>query len=232
MDDVRARVGDGQITNPVSLDSPPYPDARFALVGPNAYQVNTQYIMGATDQGATLPFVSYSVLKNARMGCRCDIFASHAWGEGIYEFANYLLASWTEGSIGAYVCFLSNPQNLDMASLISTPNTSPFFRVLAARPRSVVMVSNSNAVIHSRLWCCYEAHAAMRFELNVTVAGEPLWLIAAEGREAARKLFDEAASVQGAAEHLRDTLQELIQSASDPFILRRRSMLSRTCSKA
>ena len=210
MSDVRDLANNGQITNLAPADSP-YADDKFSSVGPNAYQITDQYIKPVTGRIAYLPYVSYALLKNYRIGCRCDIFASHAWGEGIYEFVECLLAAWTAGSVGAYVCFLSNPQNLDITTLIQTPQASPFYRILEARPRSVVMVANSNAVIHGRLWCCYEAFAAMRFGLDVTIAGDPTWLITAEVRETARAIFAEAASAQERAEDLLSAAQALLQ---------------------
>ena len=53
---------------------------------------------------------------------------------------------------GAYICFLSNPQNLDIGTLVgSGVEASPFYRVLASTPTpKVVMLANRNCAIHSR----------------------------------------------------------------------------------
>ena len=62
-------------------------------------------------------------------------------------------SSWPSGARGAYVCFLSNPQNLDIGSLIARPRESPF--ALALRSSSMVLVlPNSKVSIHSRQSAC------------------------------------------------------------------------------
>ena len=59
-------------------------------------------------------------------------------------------SSWPSGARGAYVCFLSNPQNLDIGSLIARPRESPF--ALALRSSSMVLVlPNSKVSIHNGL---------------------------------------------------------------------------------
>ena len=58
---------------------------------------------------------------------------------------------------GAYICCLSNPQNLDIGALVgSGVESSPFFRVLDAEPR-MIMLANSNTEIHKRKWCVLKA---------------------------------------------------------------------------
>jgi hypothetical protein len=93
---------------------------------------------------------------------RCDVFYSHAWNEGVYELARNVLASWPDECKGAYICCLSNPQNLDISAVLNHPDGSPFERVLGAepRPRAMIMLANRNTPIHTRLWCVLEAHVA------------------------------------------------------------------------
>ena len=80
-----------------------------------------------------------------------DVFVTHCWAEGIYEFIDRVDGAWPRGARGAYVCFLSNPQNLDIASLIARPIESPF--ALALRSSSIVLVLPNNKVsIYTRLW--------------------------------------------------------------------------------
>ena len=96
------------------------------------------------------------MLRNlATGGLRCDLFFSHAWDEGVYELCRNALASWPDGCEGAYLCCLSNPQNLDIGALLgSDPKFSPFYRVLSADPKpdALIMLANRNTPIHSRLW--------------------------------------------------------------------------------
>ena len=55
---------------------------------------------------------------------------------------------------GAYICCLSNPQNLDIGKLLGTEiANSPFNRILASgKVTDFVMLGNVNTPIHSRLW--------------------------------------------------------------------------------
>jgi hypothetical protein len=55
---------------------------------------------------------------------------------------------------GAYICCLSNPQNLDIGKLLGTDiANSPFNRILASgKVTDFVMLGNVNTPIHSRLW--------------------------------------------------------------------------------
>ena len=77
----------------------------------------------------------------------------------MFEFCRLLFQQWleTEGT-SAYICFLSNPQNLDIASFLATVETSPFYVALQNMPSSgqMIMVATSNSCLHSRLWCVFE----------------------------------------------------------------------------
>ena len=80
--------------------------------------------------------------------------------------------------------------------LAATPRMSPFYRVLEAKPFLMVMTANSNAPIHSRLWCCLEAFCALDFEVEVTLAGDPLWLVRMEDRDRAQHAITRAAEAE------------------------------------
>jgi len=172
-----------------------YPQQKFDRLGPNAYQVCEQMIKPHTGEAArVLPFCSYSLQKNPEMGLRCLLFVSHAWAEGIFELNKVLGGkAWPPFCEGAYICFLANPQNLDISSLVSCPQASPFYKVLSCKPRAMLMAANSNLPIHSRLWCCLEAFCAIEFEVRVYIVGNPLWLVKREERERARIALADAA---------------------------------------
>ena len=102
-------------------------------------------------------------------GLPCDVFITHAWAEGIYEFVDRVVQSWPRGGRAAYVCFLSNPQNMDIADLISTPEESPFAKALDSC-RHVLAVPNRRCSIYSRLWCVYEAFLAYSWNKPITNA--------------------------------------------------------------
>jgi len=60
-----------------------------------------------------------------------------------------------------YICFLANPQNLDISDLLDVPlEQSPFARALSTASHMLV-IPNCSISIYTRLWCCYEAYAAV-----------------------------------------------------------------------
>merc|ERR1719401_1843238 len=59
-------------------------------------------------------------------GLPCDLFITHCWREGVFELVSKVLHSWPLGARGAYCCVLSNPQCLDIESLLEDPRKSPF----------------------------------------------------------------------------------------------------------
>jgi hypothetical protein len=194
---VRSSVQNGSIVNLTPENAPFYSAEKFETVGPNAYQVCNQRIKPLTDASAmVLPLCSYALQQNPAAGQECNLFLSHAWSEGVFELAHTLETAWREEYVGAYVCFLANPQNLDISVLVSTPETSPFYRLLNARPRSMTMAANSNDPIHSRLWCCLEAFCSVEFGIPVEIAGDPMWLVRSDQRESARTAVRVAVSAQ------------------------------------
>ena len=118
------------------------------------YQVTNGLIKPLTENHSQLPGLSYAVLRNfERGGLRCVLFFSHAWAEGVYEFIRNALMAWPDelrgDDCGAYICFLANPQNLDISKLVgSGVKASPFYRVLASQPPPrVIMVRATSATI-------------------------------------------------------------------------------------
>ena len=135
------------------------------IVGPSVYTVTDQFIKPVSERAGKM---SWALLKNPE-GLRCDVFVTHCWAEGIYEFLDRVEHSWPWGACAAYVCFLSNPQHLDIASLISSPSNSPF--AMALRSASDVLVLPNHAVsIYTRLWCVYEAFLAYSLQKSIRTA--------------------------------------------------------------
>ena len=156
-DRVRAAMECGELTNSTPAFLPQYPQEIFddPRRGPNMHQVNTMFIKPYTARAEhRLPGASYAVLENLDAGGKlCELFISHAWDEPVFEFVEHALREWPDDCDGAYVCFVSNPQNLDITDLLSHPDGSPFERVLgfATRPKAVIMLANSRMPIHKRL---------------------------------------------------------------------------------
>eukprot|EP00929_Paragymnodinium_shiwhaense_P101242 TRINITY_DN64188_c0_g1_i1.p1 TRINITY_DN64188_c0_g1~~TRINITY_DN64188_c0_g1_i1.p1 ORF type:complete len:630 (-),score=121.51 TRINITY_DN64188_c0_g1_i1:19-1908(-) len=128
-------------------------------IGPNAYTVVQQYIKRVTRKAGGM---SWALMRH-NQGLDCDLFVTHAWCEGIFEFIEKVLASWPWGARHAWVCFLANPQNLDIGQLISVPSKSPFSLALR-QSEYMLVIPNSSVSIYSRIWCCYEAYLALEGE--------------------------------------------------------------------
>ena len=136
--------------------------------GPTAYTVNEQLIKPVT---AAAGNVSWALMKYPA-GLLCEVFVTHAWAEGIFDFVDKVAHSWPRGAVGAYVCFLSNPQNQDIASLIQNPRESPFANALH-RSSSVLAMPNRAVSIYTRVWCVYEAFLASSWDKPIRIATRP-----------------------------------------------------------
>ena len=117
-------------------------------IGPSVYTVTDQFIKPVTANAGNM---SWALLKNPG-GLQCDAFVTHCWAEGIYEFIDRVEHAWPKRAQGVYVCFLSNPQNLDISSLIARPADSPF-AVALRYSSSLLVVPNHRVSIYTRLWC-------------------------------------------------------------------------------
>ena len=118
-------------------------DTRY---GPSIYTVNKQHIMPVTERFGK---VSWALLQHPD-GLDCDLFISHAWQEGVFEFLAKVLHSWPADARHAWCCMLANPQNLDIGSLLQSPISSPFALALKASTY-VLVVPNHRCSIYTRL---------------------------------------------------------------------------------
>ena len=100
--EVKTALGCGQIR--------PEPDVSEAY-GPSIYTVTDQYIKPVTRQAGKM---SWALMRNPD-GLECDLFISHAWQEGVFEFLSKVRRSWPRGVKTAWCCMLANPQNLDIS---------------------------------------------------------------------------------------------------------------------
>eukprot|EP00928_Gymnodinium_smaydae_P061701 TRINITY_DN4572_c0_g2_i1.p1 TRINITY_DN4572_c0_g2~~TRINITY_DN4572_c0_g2_i1.p1 ORF type:complete len:754 (-),score=39.97 TRINITY_DN4572_c0_g2_i1:449-2710(-) len=148
---VEEEVKAGRIV-PTELD--PF-DPKDHFIGPTMYTVNDQYIKPVTAEAGDM---SWALMLHPE-GLQCDIFITHGWKEGIYELVDSVISSWPRGMKAAYCCVLSNPQNLDISSLIGSPEDSPF-AVNLRSARCVLAVPNHTESIYARLWCSFEAYYA------------------------------------------------------------------------
>ncbi|CAK0795348.1 unnamed protein product, partial [Prorocentrum cordatum] len=144
-------------------------DPRDDVIGPCVYTVTDQYIKPVT---ASAGNPSWALMLHPD-GLACDLFITHSWKEGIYELIDKVIYSWPAGKRNAYICFLSNPQNLDIAHLVSSPRESPFAHALRSAT-DMMVVSNRRESIYSRVWCTYEAHLAYTLDKRIFCATSPV----------------------------------------------------------
>ncbi len=182
----------GEIRNDEVPGVEPYPHELFEdpSIGPTMHQVCAGLIKPWTERAHDfLPGASWALHKNHRRPLRCALYVSHAWHEGVFEFVDHVLRKWPDECEGAYICCLSNPQNLDISRLLGDRlEDSPFYRVLhagtaIAKPDRMLLVANSAVAIHTRAWCCLEALYAHEARIDIEIAGEPLHLLMGEARE-------------------------------------------------
>ena len=169
-----------------------YDESKFRSpsIGPNMYQVNEQVITPLTaDTSLLLPGVSWALSSSPPLA-RVTHYVTHAWAEGVFEFRQFLMQAWPYhvGNASAYICFLSNPQNLDIQAMLSSIETSPFYVALRNMPANggMIMIATENIPIHTRLWCVFEAHMAMRHGIPITLVGVPANLATDRSAVAAR----------------------------------------------
>ena len=115
--------------------------------GPSIYTVNEQYIKPVTHHAGKM---SWALMRHPE-GLECDVFVSHAWQEGVFEFLTKVRHSWPRGLQTAWCCMLANPQNLDISSFLQSPETSPFAVALRAAEVTLV-VPNRHQSVYTRLW--------------------------------------------------------------------------------
>ena len=138
--------------------------------GPSIYTVNEQYIKPVTMKAGK---ISWALMRNPN-GLVCDLFISHAWQEGVFEFLSKVRHSWPVGVRTAWCCMLANPQNLNISSFLQSPSTSPF--AVALRASDVMLVvPNRHQSVYTRLWCAYEAYLAQEEGKTILIAKSSNW---------------------------------------------------------
>lgn len=106
---------------------------------------------------------------------KCHAFMAN-FPPGVFDLEENLMKSWPQSCSTAYFCCLSNPQNQPqlIRHLLLTLEASPFYQVLKAEPKQMLLLSNLNTPIHSRLWCVFEAHCAYEMDIQAGV-GKDEW---------------------------------------------------------
>eukprot|EP00928_Gymnodinium_smaydae_P097381 TRINITY_DN8814_c1_g2_i1.p1 TRINITY_DN8814_c1_g2~~TRINITY_DN8814_c1_g2_i1.p1 ORF type:complete len:660 (+),score=32.44 TRINITY_DN8814_c1_g2_i1:53-2032(+) len=136
--------------------------------GPNAYTVVDQHIKPITQRAGNM---SWALMLHPQ-GLKCDLFVTHCWSEGLFEMLDKVIHSWPWTQRHAYICFLSNPQNLDIAGFISEPLRSPFAYALQSASH-MLAVPNHTGSIYCRMWCGFEAYVAYTWEKTIFIASRP-----------------------------------------------------------
>jgi len=183
--DLGEAVRRGQVLNTciVGDTTHDYTDELFERDGPTMRQTNAMFIRPRTNETASiLPFASYALQCNDEAGLECELFVSHCWDQGVFDFVTTLLSVWPHRCAGAFISSLSCPQNLGMNEILGDPYDSPFFKVLMSQPRLMIMVATEMTAIHERLWCSFEAYSAHFLGVPIEIAGNPVYLVPREHR--------------------------------------------------
>lgn len=155
-EEVRKALKNGTIK-----EDPDFPDKDFhnPKVGPNMYNVNRDLIKPMTAMAGGM---SWALMREPD-GRRCDVFASHSWKEGVFEFTRKVRQVWPADATNMYVCFLANPQNGDINLLLKGRSLKevPFAKALRTASY-VVLVPNKTCSIYTRLWCVFELYLALK----------------------------------------------------------------------
>mmetsp|Transcript_87063 Transcript_87063/g.244170 ORF Transcript_87063/g.244170 Transcript_87063/m.244170 type:complete len:601 (-) Transcript_87063:53-1855(-) len=145
-------------------------------IGPNMYRVNTEYIKPVTREAGGM---SWALMRHPEGKGPCDIFATHAWFEGVFEFCSKVSRIWPRRAKYLYTCFLANPQNSDMTAILGGALEKSPFALALDTAKDMVVIPNISRSIYTRLWCVYEAHLAVlavdtkhNFEIHMP------WLVA------------------------------------------------------
>jgi len=144
-------------------------DPSDPYTGPRMDLVSEQFVKPVTSRAGGM---SWALMMHPE-GLPCDLFITHCWQEGVYELISKVLHSWPRGAQGAYCCVLSNPQCLDIGSLLDDPSKSPFAMALRASTWLLV-VPNRATSPYARIWCVYEAFLAYSWNKAIYTASAPI----------------------------------------------------------
>lgn len=134
-------------------------------IGPNIHQVNEHFIKPITRHSGGM---SYALMLHPS-GLPCDLFVTHCWAEGIFEFCRKCLSAWPKGRKHLWCCFTANPQNANIAELLmGSVMQSPFAKALR-HAKHMLVIPNRHCSIYLRLWCVLEAKLAIEHGLEITL---------------------------------------------------------------
>mmetsp|Transcript_44978 Transcript_44978/g.79734 ORF Transcript_44978/g.79734 Transcript_44978/m.79734 type:complete len:664 (-) Transcript_44978:209-2200(-) len=151
-------------------------------VGPNIYEVVEHYIKPFTAQQGGMSWALWWNCSRQKEDnwwhednggelFDCDVFATHAWAEGVFEFIGKVKRSWPIDATRIYICFLANPQNEGgIAEILKNPDIdqSPFAQCLTTAKHFLV-IPNQSVSIYERLWCVFEAHKAIDKGIDIRI---------------------------------------------------------------
>eukprot|EP00929_Paragymnodinium_shiwhaense_P061140 TRINITY_DN3052_c0_g3_i1.p1 TRINITY_DN3052_c0_g3~~TRINITY_DN3052_c0_g3_i1.p1 ORF type:complete len:653 (+),score=59.92 TRINITY_DN3052_c0_g3_i1:68-2026(+) len=164
--EVRAAWKAGSIPHDPAHPNPYHDDP---AIGPNIYAVCTHFIKPRTMEAGG---VSWALMKHPE-GLPCDVFVTHSWQEGVFEFVSKLEGVWPADAHHLYCCFLSNPQNGDISAMLGQSAMMSPFAVALATAKYLLVIPNCQSSIYTRLWCVFEAHLALQLGLQILLPSKP-----------------------------------------------------------
>lgn len=135
-----------EIPNPPKGEKFHNKDHYNTTIGPTVHQVVKYFLKKQVQPGESW------ALKLHPQGLKCDVFATHCWNEGIFEFIDKALQVFPFRAKNMYICFLANPQDdFFLKQVLDVePSQSPFARALRSADYFVV-IPNRHTVIYTRL---------------------------------------------------------------------------------
>jgi len=157
---VRGLWSEGKIPNDPQH---PNPDHDNPQIGPSILQVVTHYLIPGERANSGVSWA----LQRHPYGLKCDVFVTHCWAEGVFEFITQVRQAWPADAHHLWCCFLANPQDGFVSELLAgNIDHSPFARALSAA-KCFLVIPNRRVSIYTRLWCVFEAHTAIRCGLEI-----------------------------------------------------------------
>ena len=87
-------------------------------------------------------------IRHARSRRSALIACCQSYRNRLGEHRQGAVKAWPDECEGAYICFLANPQNLDISKLVgSGVEASPFYLVLATKPPPRVIMVRATSVM-------------------------------------------------------------------------------------
>jgi len=137
----------------------------------NMYSISRKFVCPWSENTGN----SIALLMN-QTGLKAKLMVSHAWGEDneelIEAITSYCKAKSLPADIAIWLCTFALYQAEDGVgpTIEEQLQQDPFNKVIQSRPQVMVAIHTSTANLYERLWCPFEMHKAIAYEIEVHAA--------------------------------------------------------------